>query len=573
MWRLAIENLGLYMLETLLVIALGLAGAWLWRNAEARLRLWHWQLVLVVCAALPFLGRWNTPVVTIDTDSVQITTRAVAIPPPAGSWDVNWWKCLAIILLGGMLIMLLRLIVGGLRLSYYRRHAQPARTPPIDVEVLLSHHVTGPVSYGIFRPVVLLPADFESWPDHRRHCVLTHELAHVQRHDWVFGILEELIRSLLWFHPAVWLVLNRIHLSREQVVDAEVLGLTGDREAYLDALLTVAGLKERLGFVPAPLFVRKRHLAMRVAHLVDEVRPMNRIRMMFSLAGGALTLAGAGAMLTTLLPFQAPAQEVRQPQKAVIDTSLRTGRQVVHEVSPKYPAEAKLRRIEGTVGIELSIDGKGLVSDARVISGPDELRRAALQAVLQWQFAETGSPSRTTVELSFRLPKEAPAPVGLLRSIDLSAIPEGMRARVAGRIPLKEGDPIPGDAMRDIQAAVADVDGRIRVLLTPDMVLQASMMPMTIRVGGNVQASKIRKQVRPIYPPEAKQARIQGTVRMLVTIDKEGRVTDIQLESGHPILAPAAMDAVKQWEYEITLLNGSPVEVKTAVDVNFTLAP
>src|SRR6185295_10794659 len=109
-----------------------------------------------------------------------------------------------------------------------------------------------------------------------------------------------------------WLLVNRIHLAREQVVDTQALQFTGDREAYIDALLSVAGLKERLGFVPAPLFVRKRHLAMRVAHLLDEVKPMNRAKMLFSLAAGALTLAGAGATLSALFPFQAPAQEIRQ---------------------------------------------------------------------------------------------------------------------------------------------------------------------------------------------------------------------------------------------------------------------
>jgi protein TonB len=75
----------------------------------------------------------------------------------------------------------------------------------------------------------------------------------------------------------------------------------------------------------------------------------------------------------------------------------------------------------------------------------------------------------------------------------------------------------------------------------------------------------------PAYPPGAKAARIQGHVVLDVIIGKDGSVLEIKLVSGHPLLAPAAMEAVKQWTYKPTLLNGEPVEVKTQVDVNFTL--
>ena len=93
-----------------------------------------------------------------------------------------------------------------------------------------------------------------------------------------------------------------------------------------------------------------------------------------------------------------------------------------------------------------------------------------------------------------------------------------------------------------------------------------------IRIGGNIQASKLISKQSPIYPPLAKQARVQGTVRYSVIIGKDGHVLNIQLVSGHPLLVPAATDAVKNWVYETTLLNGQPVEVITQVDVNFTLS-
>jgi protein TonB len=96
--------------------------------------------------------------------------------------------------------------------------------------------------------------------------------------------------------------------------------------------------------------------------------------------------------------------------------------------------------------------------------------------------------------------------------------------------------------------------------------------PERIRVGGNVQAANLIRKVTPVYPPLAKQARVQGTVRFSAIIGKDGAIQNLQLVSGHPLLVPAATEAVKQWVYKPTLLNGEPVEVITQIDVNFTLS-
>jgi len=93
-----------------------------------------------------------------------------------------------------------------------------------------------------------------------------------------------------------------------------------------------------------------------------------------------------------------------------------------------------------------------------------------------------------------------------------------------------------------------------------------------LRVGGGVQARKLISQEPPVYPPLAKQARIQGTVRLTAIIAKDGTVKDLQLVNGHPLLVAAAQEAVRKWRYEPTLLNGEPVEVITQIDVNFTLS-
>ena len=96
--------------------------------------------------------------------------------------------------------------------------------------------------------------------------------------------------------------------------------------------------------------------------------------------------------------------------------------------------------------------------------------------------------------------------------------------------------------------------------------------PKRIRVGGSVQRANLVRQVRPVYPPLARQARIQGTVKLTAIIAKDGTIQKLEVLSGHPLLIPSALSAVKQWRYRPTLLNGQPVEVVTQVDVNFTLS-
>jgi protein TonB len=96
--------------------------------------------------------------------------------------------------------------------------------------------------------------------------------------------------------------------------------------------------------------------------------------------------------------------------------------------------------------------------------------------------------------------------------------------------------------------------------------------PQRIRVSSGVSQGLLVRKVQPAYPPLARQARIQGVVILQAQISKEGNIENLQLISGHPMLAPAAIEAVKQWKYRPYLLNGEPVEVETQVQVNFTLS-
>jgi protein TonB len=95
--------------------------------------------------------------------------------------------------------------------------------------------------------------------------------------------------------------------------------------------------------------------------------------------------------------------------------------------------------------------------------------------------------------------------------------------------------------------------------------------PSRIRVGGNVQAASLLHQVMPAYPPIAKTAHISGTVVLHAIIAKDGSVQQLEYISGPPLLMKSAMDAVREWRYKPTLLNGEPVEIDTTISVVFTI--
>ncbi len=130
-----------------------------------------------------------------------------------------------------------------------------------------------------------------------------------------------------------------------------------------------------------------------------------------------------------------------------------------------------------------------------------------------------------------------------------------------------------GSPFSDILPAcqqITDRAGAIKVLHTLDC--EGRESPTRIRVGGNVQAANLIGKVTPPYPSEAKRERVSGTVRFQVVIGTDGLIHDVQLIAGPPLLVKAAEDAVRQWQYKPTMLNGKPVEVVTQIDVNFELS-
>ncbi len=145
--------------------------------------------------------------------------------------------------------------------------------------------------------------------------------------------------------------------------------------------------------------------------------------------------------------------------------------------------------------------------------------------------------------------------------------------------PIYEGRFFKGDTFRRLFAFVY-VDGGFRFLIVPDFDQIAKSAAKRsegepakrITIGGNVQAARLVKRVQPTYPTVAREEHLAGTVKMHAIIGKDGSVQSLRVFSGKCSLARASVDAVRQWRYQPTLLNGMPVEVDTEIDVIFSLS-
>jgi len=179
-------------------------------------------------------------------------------------------------------------------------------------------------------------------------------------------------------------------------------------------------------------------------------------------------------------------------------------------------------------------------------------------------------------------PPPAAAPVKIVKQIQTDIVNGELRTptKIPKKIQMiKEDEAPPPIASTGVVGGVpggipgGSMGGVIgSVLSTTPVAVPKIATPQRVRVSSGVSQGLLIRKVAPNYPPLARQARIQGSVVLQAQISKEGTIQNLQLISGHPMLAPAAIEAVKQWRYRPYLLNGEPVEVETTIQVNFTLA-
>jgi protein TonB len=180
-------------------------------------------------------------------------------------------------------------------------------------------------------------------------------------------------------------------------------------------------------------------------------------------------------------------------------------------------------------------------------------------------------------------PPPAAAPVKIVKVIQTDIVNGALRTptKIPQKIQMIKEDEAPPPVMAS-SGVVGGVPGGIPggqmggviggIISSTPVAVPKVAAPQRVRVSSGVSTGLLIRRVNPTYPPLARQARIQGQVVLHAVISKDGSIEGLTLISGHPMLAPAAIDAVKQWKYKPYLLNGEPVEVDTEVLVNFTLS-
>jgi beta-lactamase regulating signal transducer with metallopeptidase domain len=239
-------------------------------------------------------------------DSMIVATARITKVQPLQSEGMTWVAPIVWVLVAGALVRLCWLGAGLLQLTRYRRHAttlHPDIAPVLEARRLtgtnarfcISTDVSGPSTMGWIAPVVLLPPSFLSLDGDAQRGIACHELLHVRRRDWLVTLIEEAAGAVLWFNPGIWWLLAQAKLTREQLVDAEVVRLTAT-EPYIKALLSMAVVSRHRWALPAASFFTRGHLIRRMRLLLaDSRRSVFRLSLSYVAIGCLLAVAVGSA--------------------------------------------------------------------------------------------------------------------------------------------------------------------------------------------------------------------------------------------------------------------------------------
>jgi len=374
-----------------------------------------------------------------------------------------------------------------------------------------------PLTWGIFRPVIVLPSSAAQWDDERRRIVLSHELAHIARQDWLLQICAELARVIYWFHPLVWLAAARLRQESERASDDAVL-LSGIAPTqYASQLLDLARTLENTGraWSTALAIARPSNLERRFAAMLNPSIDRSRL-------SRRTKLFVAFFALCLLLPLAALHLGAQNLSGKVAGT--------IHDPSGSGVANATIimsNRTSNTIDMTTS-DRDGNFSFKALPSGEYELK--AMKPGFQ----------------VYRLLQ-----VNLVSGSDFS---QNFSLEI-------------GTIMEEVQVVPAGTKQPLPVGITGK--------PSRLRLGGDLEASHRITKVQPVYPDSAKSAGISGTVILHAIISTDGKPLSLRVMNSQidPDLARSAVEAVSQWRYTPTLLNGEPIEVDTTITVNYSLAP
>jgi TonB family protein len=390
------------------------------------------------------------------------------------SWTLPVWS-LGVFAFSG------RLLLGYKHAFLLRRRGKPAsdsitgvvvrlaRSMAVrrPVRVLISAMADSPSVVGWLRPVILLPASaLMGLTPLQLEAILAHEIGHIKRYDYLVNIGQMAIETLLFYHPAVWWTSKRIRLERELCCDDLAVGYSGNALRYARALTTLEKLRLR---APAVAMASTGgSLMYRIQRLVGvRTKEYGLSRM------PAVIAMGLGMMCLALNVNWLKGQDA---QGVKVDLGASS---VIHRTPVLYPESAQKQGITGTVQLEVKLDSSGNVSDARVLSGPDELRKAALESVLKWHF--TSDAARGT------------------RQITISFSADGKQVEVREpRQQQKTATPITGaeDSLRLFEGAIRDNEKALASTLLPGNLTRRQQLEREIGAL-RAEAAKVEAQSRP----------------------------------------------------------------------------
>ena len=412
---------------------------------------WRPEVAARIVAALPALSRVNA--VEHAQQAGGAIVHAVGIEPESSTELI----LLAVWIIGAI-GALCRLLHGARTIRHLKSHSQLLSTPEWvqaglkrQVCLLFCADSSLPLTWGVFRPLILLPGNANEWSEGRRFSVLAHELAHIRRCDWLFQILAEVMCALYWFNPLFWVARNQLHLESERACDDAVLTLGVDGKEYAQHLLDIARSLKRREPRWSLAMAGQIHLEKRLVAVLKSTA--NR---------RSMTWKAVAAVVLPILCFVAPIVALRTP---IADPG--PPRVILYTMPPLYSDEARREGVEGIVKIEAHVDSRGRAWGLRVIQGLGYgLDENALLAVRNWQFSPSNRAdaiARVDVEFNLRNAELNDRIANdMATSVGPDVVPPRIVHRVEARFPITATpQQRRGSVLLD---AVIQEDGRTKVL-------------------------------------------------------------------------------------------------------------
>jgi TonB family protein len=519
-----------YGIRSTLLLAITFLAASLLRRRSSAWRHVVWFAGLMTLLVLPAAQAW-TPKWASESTVFAAPLRTVvnvvayATPEVASRKQLDW---LLILWLSGTALLLIRFALSSAIAARLARSSEPW----LD-GARISSGTRIPLVCGLWRPVIVLPQEAVHWTESRRQSVMRHENMHISRWDTGSQALAQLACALYWPQPLVWLAASQLRTECEHACDDGVLVTGTKASVYAEDLMEIArGLNESLP-IPATTFAAGGIAMTRTHQLEGRISALLNPRKDRRQAGAGFAASVTALALTLVVSLAA----------------LRT------------PLFAQQGKLTGTIR-----DASGaLVPRARV-----DLKNHDPKAKFH-EIAYTNDAG----EYSFENVPDSGYDISVSKPGFARLEQNGVRFESArsGRMDMTLGLGMIQERLTVSGATDADLFARKVEAEMKAKQINLNGEPVRLQIGGNVQAAKVDHKVTPLYPPGAKADRVEGTVLMAAVIGIDGSVMSLeqvnkQVDSR---LAQAAMDAVKQWHYQPTLLNGNPVEIVTQIEVNFTL--